>query len=186
MAADASALRGLLEEDARRLAELLRHRHGPRATRQRARTALQRAWQQLAQADPEPGQAPSEAGTSGSDTADADLINAQAELASLRRHLDQAGWAAAIWPIGRLLLRRPLPERFRIPASVRSRDGLIARLVRRAEVDLAISDARVQYMEERCGGGPKVRVRGIREGDANRLPDSNFELLRKKGQSRFS
>lgn len=157
----------VLAADAEHVASLLRQKNGDRALRKQARAVLARAF---VAAEP------------------AAITTAIHELEQIRRAFGDRA-LAAVRPLKDVWIRAPFRELVPIPAHVRQNLAHVAELFRRGELPLALSEARVDWMQDRCNVAQPGVVRAIRANDdpaAERLLTSELELLRKKGRSRFS
>ncbi len=158
------ALRAILRQDAERLAVLMPL--VPRAERADARQVAVRAWQEL-HAD-----AHSEANVR------ALVLELQKRLAGL----DAGKPAHSVW---RMRIVRPMPEFLRRTVVADRVLTWQRRLERRWQVGLALSAARLAWLDARVAECAPTRVAAIRppEKASNRV---SLELLHKRGRTRFS
>ena len=190
---DIEALWALAIADAEHVGGLLRARSGPKAMRRQARGLLARAFAILHDSAGQGSGEMSESAEAPPSPPTADLQ--PAELLALVGELQQAraalgdNYRRAAWRIGKLWVRTPMPERLLPLCHVRRRAKLVAAIQRRLDMPLALSDERIQWMQDRCNIEQPGVVRGVRESDnpeSERLLASELELIRKRGRSRFS
>lgn len=168
-ASPATGLAALVESDARRLAARIATGAGAKEARKRARAALNRAFA-----------APADLDTPG-------WVEVIAEVAAALRELGD-GAVDATLPIGRVWVRRPLPERVMRPLVATRLTAQGSRIYDRCNPRLALSEARVEWFETRCNVESPARLRPVRAPEAKREPlsGSEFEFLHKRGKSPFS
>lgn len=164
----AGELLALIERDSRAIAALIGARAGDRTRRSRAREALARAF--AVENDDRDGQL--------------------ASLVALARAMRELGHGAlnAAWPIKALWVRRPMPPYFMAPragsGAARLGDAVFARF----QLPQALSDARLDWFEQRCrvAAPGLLRTHKQNAGDGEKLIGGEAELVRKRGRSPFS
>ena len=180
MTALPASLLEMIASDAEAIAALLKQRRGERAQRRTARALLAKTFSLLERLEspPEATQQPKLH----------EALETQAELQ--RTHaLLAAGRARGIRRIGDVWVRTPMPVRILPLWHVLRRDRMVNVLVAKGELPLALSEARVDWMEQRCQveqAGVVRPVRSRQDEQSERLLASELELLRKRGRSRFS
>ena len=179
---DAQSLARLLRDDAEAVAGLLRQRRGDREQRREARALLAASFALM----PAPsGEDPDATPTAPDPEA---LLAAALAMARTRRALGDDARSSA-WPIGKLWIRAPMPQRLLTLVFVAQRERLVAAIEQKLDVPLALSEARIAWAEARCNVEQPGVVREVRTADSpesERLLASELELLRKRGRSRFS
>ena len=180
---------GVMAADAEAIAALLRAKRGDKAIRRRARVALAQAFAMIdlgaqGTASPDACAAPEDDGRAGV----ADALPAARELEAVRRNLGD-GAQPAVRPLREVWVRSPYPVRVMPLIYDLQRQRLVASLAARCELPMALSEARITWMETRCNIEQPGVVRQVRPADspgAERLLGSELELIRKRGRSRFS
>lgn len=186
MSEDAQPMLKIMAADAEAIATLLRQKRGDRSLRPRARAALATAFSLI-----ETGVEDSEVTVSAAGVGAADvevILLAAVELETVRRKLGD-GAQTATRPLKDVWVRTPLPVMIMPLVYDQQRQRLVAAVCARAELPLALSEARIAWMEKRCNvehPGVVRQVRAANSPESERLLGSELELIRKRGRSRFS
>ena len=160
---DVAALQAILRQDAERLATVVGQL--PRGDRALARTLARRAWQALE-----------------IETADDALLAVTLDVQAVLAAIDGG---KPLQPVWQMRVQRPWPEVLRRTLVA---DRVLAwqrRFDARWRVRVALSAARLQWLEARVAERAPTQVATVRAPEETQNRES-LELLHKRGRSRFS
>ncbi|MCO4761594.1 MAG: hypothetical protein KC502_08830 [Myxococcales bacterium] len=169
-----ATLASIVQHDAEHIAKLVRKRAGDRAARKAARALLLRVFGALQDEEPDP---------------DVDQLSSLVvETEAMRRTLEGPGWRV-LHRIAEVWVRTPYREMFMRPSCANGAQEIADVRVDRFTPQLALSEARIAWMEQRCEASQPGLLRPVRapkQGDGHRMTSGELELLRKRGRSKFS
>ncbi len=178
MAADRAAWLAVMQQDAERLAQLLR---APAVTREQRQAARALLWQAFALLEAAAGEAEAQPTEPALQQTLRDLEQLRKDLGDLAPH--------GIRALHRVWIRSPLPERLLLPAASRATAHLTRAVERHFAAAVALTPQRMAWFEKRCAQADPTRVAVVRQPEdakTSRLSGSEVVLLVKKGPSRFS